>query len=187
VRESRTFVARRRRRNRAKREPPRDNSPAFFARFFRGVALLRIWLSCVLVLALLGVAAWAADFITLQGERTVYTANCVQGTWQGKRCSGKLVAGERHRFRALKAHQEVLFWTVGSKEPSGKFTDCHIKDGRNWTCKPSPDISRAIAREMSLGKPVPDPSGQTRSFHPVAKWRWMLLRYGVAIGKEAEA
>jgi hypothetical protein len=147
--------------------------------------LLRIWSLVVLVLAVLGGFAWAADFVTLQGERTVYTANCEQGSWQGTRCSGTLVAGERHRFRALKAHGEVLFWTVGSKEPSGKFNDCDVKDGRNWTCKASPELPRAIAREMALGKPVPDPAGLTRPFHPVSKWRWMLLRYGIALGHEA--
>jgi hypothetical protein len=147
--------------------------------------LLRIWLLCLLVLSALGVFAWAADFVTLQGERTVYTADCEQGIWRAKRCSGKLVAGNRHRFRALKAHQEVLFWTVGSKEPSGKFTDCVVKDGRNWSCKVSPETPRAIAREMALGKPVPDPAGLTRVVHPVPKWRWILLRYGITLGNEA--
>jgi hypothetical protein len=147
--------------------------------------LLRIWLLVVLVLAVLGVFAWAADFVTLQGERTIYTANCEQGSWQGHRCSGTLVAGDRHRFRALKAHGEVLFWTAGSKEPSGKFNDCDIKDGRNWSCKVSPETPRAIAHEMALGKPVPDPAAKTRPFHPVSKWRWMLLQYGIPLGHEA--
>jgi len=147
--------------------------------------VLRIWSLVVLVLALLGLFAWAADFVTLQGERTVYTAGCEQGNWQGHHCSGKLVAGDRHRFRALKIHAEVLFWTVGSKEPSGKFSDCTIKDGRNWVCKPGPETPRAIAREMALGKPVPDPNGLTRPFHPIPKWRWMLLRWGITLGNEA--
>jgi hypothetical protein len=148
--------------------------------------MLRIWSLVVLVLAVLGVFAWAADFVTLQGERTVYTANCQQGTWTGKRCSGTLVAGDRHRFRALKAHNEVLFWTVGARgEPSGKFIDCAIQDGRNWVCKPSPETPRTIAREMSFGKPVPDPSGLTKPFHPVPKWRWMLLRYGITLGNQS--
>jgi len=148
--------------------------------------VLRIWLLVLLVLGVLGVCAWAADFVTLQGERTVYTANCQQGTWTGTRCSGALVAGDRHRFRALKAHAEVLFWTVGAKgEPSGKFTGCVIKDGRNWTCKASAETARSIAREMSFGKPVPDPAGLTKPFHPIPKWRWMLMKYGITLGNEA--
>jgi hypothetical protein len=147
--------------------------------------LLRIWLLVLLVLVVLGVCAWAADFITLQGERTVYTADCAQGNWKGNRCSGTLVAGERHRFRALKNHGEVLFWTVGSKDPSGKFNDCTIHDGRNWVCKVGPETPRAIAHEMALGKPVPDANGLTRPFHAVSKWRWMLLRYGITLGHEA--
>jgi hypothetical protein len=149
--------------------------------------LLRIWLLVLLLLSLLGVFAWGADFITLQGERTVYTANCEQGSFSGHRCSGTLVAGPRYRFRALKAHNEVLFWTVGARgEPSGKFTDCTIKDGRNWTCKPSAETSRAITHEMVLGKPVPGAAGLSRPFHSVPKWRWMLMQYGMTFGNEAD-
>jgi hypothetical protein len=148
--------------------------------------VLRIWLSVLLLLSVLGVFAWAADFVTLQGERTVYTANCQQGTWSGTRCSGTLVAGDRYRFRALKAHGEVLFWTVGAKgEPSGKFSDCVIRDGRNWACKASAETARAIAREMALGKPVPDAAGLTKPFHPIPKWRWMLMQWGITLGNEA--
>jgi len=55
--------------------------------------VIRIWLFFVLVLAGLCGVAWATDFITPQGERTVYTAECERGTWQGAHCTGTLVAG----------------------------------------------------------------------------------------------
>jgi hypothetical protein len=147
--------------------------------------VIRIWLACLLVLAVLGLVAWGDDFITLQGERTVYTAGCQQGVWVGQRCTGKLVAADRFRFRALKARGEVLFWTVGVAEPSGRFTDCVILDGRNWTCKPTADASRTVTREMVHGRPVADASGVARPFHAVAKWRWWLLRRGISLGNEA--
>ncbi len=129
---------------------------------------------------------WAADFITLQGERTIYTARCENGNWEGDRCTGTLLAGERFRFRALKAHREVFFWNVGvASDPSGKFTQCEIRDGRNWTCKPGADGVKAITLEMRHGKPVPDTSGNTRLSHPISKWTWTLLGYGLYWGKTA--
>ncbi|HEX7441836.1 MAG TPA: hypothetical protein VF319_17250, partial [Caldimonas sp.] len=92
----------------------------------------------------LGFAAWASDFVTMQGERTIYTVDCKNGVWQGDRCGGQVVAGTRYRFRALKPHGEVIFWMVGSKEPSGKFNECTIQDGRNWVCKVCADAARSI-------------------------------------------
>jgi len=129
---------------------------------------------------------WAADFITLQGERTVYTANCDNGTWEGNRCTGSLSAGGRFRFRALKAHSEVFFWNVGvASDPTGKFTGCEVTDGRNWTCQPNADGARSITLQMRHGKPVPDTTGKTRASHPVSKLTWTLLRYGAYRGNTA--
>ena len=92
--------------------------------------MIRIWIFIVIVVAGLCGVAWANDFVSLQGERTIYTAQCEQGSWNGKHCSGRLAAGPRYRFRALKAHREVIFWTVAvASEPSGKLTDCTIRDG----------------------------------------------------------
>ena len=155
--------------------------------FLKSTVMIRIWLVCLAVLAALGVMVWADDAITLQGERTVYTAGCQQGVWAGQRCSGKLVAGERYKFRALKARREVLFWSVGVDEPSGRFTECLIQDGRNWSCKPSADAARTITREMVHGWPVADASGLARPLHAMTKWRWWLLRWGFQLGDEASA
>jgi hypothetical protein len=129
---------------------------------------------------------WASDFVTLQGERTIYTAQCHDGTWIRRSCSGRLAAGPRYRFRALRAHGEVLFCTAGERKPSGRFTECEIVDGRNWHCAPSADASGSIASEMRHGKAVHDGSGATKPFHAVAKWRWLLLRWGVPAGHSAE-
>ncbi len=145
--------------------------------------MVRVWAFVIAILAALGFAAWASDFVTMQGERTVYTVDCIGGSWQGDRCSGKVAAGTRYRFRALKPHGEVIFWTVGSKEPSGKFEDCKIQDGRNWVCKVCADASRSITLQMAHGKPVVDAAATTRPYRAVSKWRWLLLQRGYTAGR----
>ena len=148
--------------------------------------MIRFWLIVSAVVAALGIAVWSNDFITPQGERTVYTAGCQQGAWIVNRCTGKLVAGERYRFRALKFHNEVFFWVAGDRtQPAGRFTECAIPDGRNWKCKANADAPRAITLEMSHGRPVTDPAANTRLFHAVSKLRWVLLTYGVSFSDTA--
>ena len=68
--------------------------------------MLRVWAFVIAVLAVLGFAAWASDFVTMQGERMVYTVDCVHGAWQADRCNGQLTAGVRYRYPALKPHGE---------------------------------------------------------------------------------
>jgi hypothetical protein len=91
-------------------------------------------------------------------------------------------AGTRYRFRALKPHGEVIFWMVGSSEPSGKFNDCKIQDGRNWVCNVCADASRSITLQMAHGKPV-EAVPVTRPYRAVSKWRWLLLRRGYTAGR----
>jgi hypothetical protein len=142
-------------------------------------SMRRSWLVVAgsLFVFVFGAWGWATDFLTRQGERTVYTAQCKQGRWIADRCSGKLVAGERYRFRALKRHGEVLFWTVGASAPSGRYTECRIASGRAWSCPANADAARTITMEMAAGIPVPDRQGRTRVFHLVSKPRWLMLRY----------
>lgn len=145
-----------------------------------GLDVKRSWMVVLLILAMAGIAIWAADIVNLQGERTVYTARCDMGKWEGNQCSGKLVAGERFRFRALKAHREVFFWNVGvASDPTGKFTGCEVSNGRNWVCKPNANGPKSITLEMAHGKPVRDASGQTRPSYPVSKFTWTLLDFGI--------
>ena len=91
----------------------------------------RAWL--VLVLAALAILVWASDHITLQGERTIYSVTCEGGAWDGLRCTGRLAAGDRYRFRASPSRNEVLYWVAGSRAPSGKYTDCKVASRDNWT------------------------------------------------------
>jgi len=136
------------------------------------------WIVLVVVVVL-GILAWGDDFITLQGEHTIYTARCVDGNWDGVVCSGHLRAGERYRYRALRARSEVLFWMVGSSEPSGKFTGCLVTDGRNWSCKPNDDAARSITLTLVHGRAQHDTTGATRPFYAVSKWKWWCLRVGL--------
>ncbi|MEP7302204.1 MAG: hypothetical protein ABI699_11795 [Caldimonas sp.] len=140
--------------------------------------MVRVWAFVVASLAALCFAAWASDFLTMQGERTVYTVDCRDGAWQRNHCAGTLVAGNRYRYRALKHHHEVIFWTLGSSEPSGKFAECTVRDGRNWVCKPNGDAIRSITLQMADGVPIAGPANMTRPFRAVSKWRWLLLQRG---------
>lgn len=147
----------------------------------------RVLLVLLIAFLALGVFAWATDKVTSQGERTIYTADCVQGKWLANRCTGKLVAAKRYRFRALKAHGEVLFWTLGEQGPSGKYTECSILDGHNWVCNANPDALRTIVHQMLHGRPVLDPAVPMIAFHQIPKWKWVLLRVGVPVGHEASS
>jgi hypothetical protein len=139
------------------------------------------------VLAFVVLAGWLHDFITLHGAKTVYTARCIQGEWRGAVCGGRMVAGDRYRFRVLPPHKEVIFWIAGSSEPSGKLAPCAIENAKEWTCSQGPDSSRTITHTMKFGHPVPEPNGPARSYHPVPKWKWLLLDAGVGFLHEADS
>ena len=143
------------------------------------------WLLAAAALLLIAGLVWASDWITLQNERTIYTVDCTGGGWHERHCSGRLKASDRYRFRALRARGEVLFWVLGSGEPSGKLTPCAIVSGRNWTCKGGPDAARSITLQMHMGRAVASRDGTAGSFHAVPKWRWYLLRWGIPLGHDA--
>ncbi len=121
---------------------------------------------------------WTTDKLSMQGERTIYTVDCRNGTWDGNRCSGKLAAGPRFRYRALAVRGEVLFWVLGVNEPSSKLTSCTIEDGRHWTCPASADAVKSLTLAMSHGEPVRNPAWPTRPFHSTSKVSWWLLDFG---------
>ena len=146
----------------------------------------RINLTILAVVTLLVVLGWLHDFITLDGAKTVYTARCANGDWRGSVCTGTMQAGDRYRFRALKPHNEVIFWIAGAAEPSGKLTPCAIENAKQWTCKAGPDSGRTITHEMRFGHAVPDPKGQARPFHPISKLKWLMLGSGIGF-HEADA
>lgn len=143
--------------------------------------MIRIWTGIGVLLLGLGFAAWASDFVTLQGVRTIYTVEC-RGVWHGDRCDGSLTAGDRYRYRVVKPQQEVVFWTIGTEEPVGTFRHCRIRDGRNWVCRPGVDAARSVTLEMIAGQPVVEGrQAATRPCHAVSKWRWILLDHGFQV------
>ena len=137
------------------------------------------------VVTVLAIVIWASDKISYEGERTVYSVRCEQGVWQGWRCTGRLVAGDRYRFRASKSRQDVLYWVVGSPAPSGKYTDCKVTDRGNWTCAQAAGQPPTIAHAMVNGRPKSDGSGTMLPFHAVPKWQWWLLDAGFHLTKNA--
>jgi hypothetical protein len=142
----------------------------------------------LVVLSAAGVCAmiWASDRITFQGERTVYTVQCLDGAWDGLRCTGRMVAGDRHLFRASKNRQEVLYWITGSKTPSGKFADCRVRNRGDWSCNVAVNQPPTIAHEMAKDRPVNSVAGLDLPFRAVHKWKWWILHLGLPVFAEAE-
>lgn len=142
--------------------------------------------TAALLILVLGGFLWASDRVTVQGERTVYTVECTGGQWQGLHCTGRLAAGDRHTFKASRARQEVLYWIVGSTLPSGRFSDCVVKDRGNWTCNVLADQPRTLTREMRHDVPTAGPAGLVLPFHAVPKWKWWAIREGLGSFTDAD-
>jgi hypothetical protein len=135
--------------------------------------------------ALLCLTAWLHDFFSTTGAKTIYTAECADGTWRGKTCTGHLIVGDRHRFKILKAHSEVLYWVAGSSDPSHKLEGCKIDNAKEWACPAPVGASAVIATGMRHGDPLGEP-GKTKPFHAVSKWKWVLLAQGVSFFHDAD-
>jgi hypothetical protein len=137
------------------------------------------WLFPFLLIAALVAVIWASDRITLQGERTIYTVECVGGAWQDLLCTGEVKTGARYRFRASKTRGEVVHWIAGSAERSGKMTDCTVRDRGNWSCKTPDSANPAIAQAMVNDRLSPKPGSAAITFHMIAKWKWWAIYWGV--------
>ena len=133
----------------------------------------------LVIVACLIIFIWASDRITMEGERTVYTVTCEQGTWDGLRCTGKLAAGDRYRFRASRSRHEIVYWVAGSSKESGKYTDCDVVDRDRWTCKAHDDDKPTIAHALLEGKPVQNAGEPDLPFHAVHKWKWWVIDAGI--------
>jgi hypothetical protein len=143
------------------------------------------WTAIVLIVIALGLALWASDKITYEGERTVYTVRCEEGAWVGLQCKGRMVAGDRYRFRASVSKQEVLYWVVGSSQPSGKYSRCTVKNRGNWSCEEVAGQPSTITREMMNGRPRREEGGERPPFHAVPKWVWWVLDAGIHVYSKA--
>ena len=148
--------------------------------------MIRRLLVSIALIASVALILWASDRITLQGERTIFTVNCNHGNWQGSRCTGELVAGDQYAFRASRSRNEVVYWVRGSAAPSGKFSDCMVKDRDNWTCNVQIDQKPALTFEMIKGKPTRGGAGLALPFHCVPKWKWWALNVGVHAFSKAD-
>jgi hypothetical protein len=141
--------------------------------------MIRATLFILVIVGALGAFIWSSDRITFEGERTVYTVTCERGEWEGLRCSGRIAAGDRHRFRSSHSRNEVVYWIAGSTKASGKYTDCAVTDRDLWSCKPHPGEQPTITHELSDGRPVQRVAGIDLPFHAVTKWKWWALRFGI--------
>jgi hypothetical protein len=149
----------------------------------RGISMFSIVLLVALIMALL----WGSDRITMQGERTIYTADCDGGTWTGRVCSSKLRPGKRYAFRASQTRQEVIYWIRGSTAASGKYPECNVVDRDNWSCKTVGDgPPGTIASEMARGHPTRAGTEHMLPFHSVPKWKWWLMDVGVRLFTQAD-
>jgi hypothetical protein len=143
-------------------------------------------LALVAVVIALCTIVWASDKIGYEGERTIYTVQCQDGNWEGWRCTGKMVASDRYRFRASKSKREVVYWIVGSSIPSGKYSDCAVRDRGNWTCNVNAGQPASITREMVNGRPTSTDGELNPPFHAVRKWEWWVLRAGIHVYTTAD-
>lgn len=123
-----------------------------------------------------GILLWTTDAITLQGEWTIYTAECLHGAWAGNVCMGQIVASDRYRFHASQGDKEVLFWINGASNPSGRLKQCSIIDGRNWTCQTNAEGVKSITLQLRQDIPGHSTAANTRPFHDVSKFKWVLLK-----------
>jgi hypothetical protein len=139
-----------------------------------------------LLVAIAAALVWGSDRITLQGERTVYTVLCEQGTWNGNACSGKLAPDKRYAFRASKSRNEVIYWVRGSNAPSGRYDNCTVVDRDNWKCMAATGSApTTITSEMAGGKPARSEGSASLPYHSVAKWKWWLMDAGFRGFREA--
>lgn len=145
---------------------------------------IRLWLFLGVAIAGIGFLMWSSDAITLQGEWTLYTVRCEGGAWQGRHCSGHLVAAERHHFVVDKAKHEVALEVVGAQASSGRLSQCTIADGRSWTCAVGGSGVRPITQQLIRGEPVDPQEGPGHALL-VGKRTWYLVRLGVPVGSEA--
>ena len=148
--------------------------------------MFRTVLYILVVVGALSAFIWSSDHITLEGERTIYTVTCEHGTWDGLRCSGRIAAGDRYRFRSSRSRREVIYWISGSVAPSGKYADCSVTDRDFWSCKANAGEQPSIAHELSDGRPVQRAGAVDMPFHAVAKWKWWALRLGIPGFRKAD-
>jgi hypothetical protein len=137
------------------------------------------------VVIVVGLLVWAGDKITLKGHHTIHTVQCLDGDWQGLRCTGVMVAGDRYRFSASRSRQEVIFWIAGSTQPSGTYTNCVVKDRDNWKCIVNPGQPATITHALVDGRPADGGTGPL-PIHVVHKWKWWLLRSGIHVFSTAD-
>ena len=157
----------------------RHRSPEDSERAHRRI-IRRVWLGFGIVALGLVVMVWGADVISFEDERTIYTAECVDGKWVDGACSGRLRAADRIRFHASKARNEVVFWKLGAPQRVERLAPCAVEDGRNWSCSPPGDAPRAIPLALTHGHVLPDPAGRPPPYHVIKNWRWWLLRIGLS-------
>lgn len=104
------------------------------------------------------------------------------GTWQGKHCTGHLVAAERHHFVIDKAKREVALEIVGPQPAFGRLSRCTIDDGRNWTCADDVGV-RSITRQLIRGEPTDPQQGPGHALL-VSNHTWYFLRLGLPVSSE---
>ena len=142
--------------------------------------LRRVWIGFGAATFGLAVMMWSADVISFEDERTIYTADCLDGQWSEGRCTGRLQAADRIRFHASKDRNEVVFWKIGAPQHVERMAPCAVQDGRNWSCAPT-EGSRPVPLVLAKGRVEPDPNGKAPALHVIKKWRWWMLKVGIPV------
>jgi hypothetical protein len=145
------------------------------------------WAIVGVIVIALGIALWGSDKITYEGERTIYSVRCEQGNWEGLACKGRMVAGERYRFRASVSKQEVLYWIVGSSQALRQVQSLRGQGSRQLGVRGQHGAGQpaTITRSMSNGRPKREEGYHSIPFRAVPKWVWWVLDSGLHVYSKA--
>src|SRR5215217_5757182 len=113
--------------------------------------LRRVWIGFGAAAFGLGVMMWSADVISFEDERTIYTADCLDGEWKDGHCTGRLRAADRICFHASRDRSEVVYWKLGAPQHVERIAACAVLDGRNWSCAPADETRQPVPLTLVKG------------------------------------
>jgi len=118
---------------------------------------------------------WNAEPLSgFRNEMTVHHVLCDRWDKDSQSCSGYR-SGERFEFRANPDQAEVVRWNIDDEQAEIiRYTDCAIKDYKNWECPMVDSLPSVKVREGIIIS-----SDYLMVLFPqAAKWQWYLLDFG---------
>jgi hypothetical protein len=116
------------------------------------------------------------DPVPLQSQVTIYRLDCA-GKRTDRGCIGREETVTPYTYRASTSQQDVIYWKGGGDLPE-KYTDCTVRDARNWYCKVPGSEPNEYQMKSGEFHRVWDHDGVVMSefLYAVPKWYWWLTR-----------